>query len=80
MIGAYVNSESWVIMSAIEQQIRDKILSIGVPLDKWGVSINYGIKTGYNDAFIISAQKREGLIAADPKSADIIRPYIHRSL
>ena len=48
----------------------------GIPLSKWKISINYGIKTGFNDAFIITSEKREELISADPKSAEIIRPIL----
>ena len=32
--------------------------------------------TGFNDAFIISKEKKDDLIAADPKSAEIIRPIL----
>lgn len=42
----------------------------------WDISINYGIKTGYNDAFIISGAVKDELIAADPKSAELIRPIL----
>ncbi len=45
------SSESWVILSGIEQQIKEKIEKIGTPLKDWDIQINYGIKTGYNDAF-----------------------------
>ena len=38
--------------------------------------INYGIKTGYNTAFIIDSDTRAELIAQDPKSADIIKPVL----
>ena len=40
------------------------------------MQINYGIKTGFNEAFIIDGAKRAELIAADPKSAEIIRPIL----
>jgi hypothetical protein len=40
------------------------------------VSINYGIKTGYNEAFIISGARKDELIAADPRSAEIIKPIL----
>ena len=56
------NSESWVILSSIERQIKDKIEKVGKPLKDWDISINYGIKTGFNDAFIISGEKRKELI------------------
>ena len=65
-----------MILSEIEQRIKAKIEAIGTPLKEWDISINYGIKTGFNDAFIINGEKRAELIAQDPKSADIIRPIL----
>ena len=70
------NAESWVILSPIEQQIKQKIEAVGVPLKNWDIQINYGIKTGFNEAFIISDEKRKELIEQDPKSAEIIRPIL----
>jgi tRNA1(Val) A37 N6-methylase TrmN6 len=68
--------EPWVILSPIEQRIKWKIEEVGTPLKDWDVKINYGIKTGYNPAFIVDKAKRDELIAADPKSAEIIRPIL----
>ena len=70
------NINNWVILSDIEQRIKAKIEAIGIPLKEWDISINYGIKTGFNDAFIINGEKRAELIALDPKSAEIIRPIL----
>ena len=70
------NINNWVILSDIEQRIKAKIEAIGIPLKEWDISINYGIKTGFNDAFIINGEKRAELIAQDPKSAEIIRPIL----
>ena len=61
---AFTASESWVILSPIEESIRRKIEAVGTPLKDWDIQINYGIKTGYNDAFIISTQKRDEILAA----------------
>jgi len=69
-------NESWVILSEIEQRIKSKIESIGTPLKDWNIRINYGIKTGFNEAFIIDGAKRQELIAEDPKSVEIIRPIL----
>ena len=63
-------------MLPLEQGIRNKIIAKGVPLSEWNLSINYGIKTGFNDAFIITSEKKDELISEDPKSADIIRPIL----
>ncbi len=67
---------SWVILSPIEQKIKEKIEKIGTPLKDWDIKINYGIKTGYNEAFIIDAETKDKLIKQDPRSAEIIRPIL----
>ena len=41
-----------------------------------GYAINYGIKTGFNDAFIIDNQTKEALVAQDPRSEEIIKPVL----
>ncbi|MDR1219790.1 MAG: hypothetical protein LBK73_09310 [Treponema sp.] len=68
--------QSWVILSDIEQRIKTKIERIGKPLKDWDISINYGIKTGCNEAFIIGKEKRDELIEKDAKSVEIIRPIL----
>ena len=73
---AFAEGESWVVLSEIEQSIKRKIEAVGVPLKDWDVRINYGIKTGCNEAFIIDGATRDRLIAEDPKSAEIIRPIL----
>ena len=72
----YISSESWVILSDIEKQIKGKIEKIGTPLKDWDIQINYGLKTGLNDAFIINGEKRKELIEQDPRSEEIIQPIL----
>ena len=72
----YSIDEPWTILSPFEQSIKSKIEDLGVPLKDWNISINYGIKTGLNEAFIIDKKKRDELVSADPKSAEIIRPIL----
>ncbi|MDR1022737.1 MAG: Eco57I restriction-modification methylase domain-containing protein [Prevotellaceae bacterium] len=69
-------SNSWVILSPIEQQIKAKIEAVGTPLKDWDIHIYRGILTGYNEAFIIDGKKKDELISEDPKSAEIIRPLL----
>ena len=64
------------VLQNIEQRIKGKIEEVGIPLKDWNIQINYGIKTGLNEAFIISGTKKNELIAKDPKSAEIIRPIL----
>jgi type II restriction/modification system DNA methylase subunit YeeA len=72
----FLSGNSWVILSSIEKRIKEKIERVGVPLKDWDISINYGIKTGCNEAFIIDKAKRDEIIAKDQKSAEIIRPIL----
>jgi very-short-patch-repair endonuclease len=67
----------WQISDAATQRVFAKIKAAGVPLGEYvGGKIYYGIKTGLNEAFVIDAAKRAELIAADPKSAEIIKPWL----
>ena len=73
---SFTTCRSWTILSSLERSIRDKIECVGVPLKQWNLRINRGILTGLNDAFIISTEKKDELIAEDPRSAEIIRPIL----
>jgi tRNA1(Val) A37 N6-methylase TrmN6 len=70
------NEDSFVIIPTEQAAIKKRIEEIGTPLKEWDVSINFGIKTGYNKAFIIDSEKKDELIAKDPKSAEIIKPIL----
>lgn len=78
----FSSSESWSILSDIERSIKAKIEAIGTPLKDWDIQINYGIKTGYNDAFIIDSTKRNEILDAcqsndeRQRTAEIIRPIL----
>ncbi len=64
-----ISENSWVILSPIEQQIKEKIERIGTPLKDWDINIYRGVLTGYNEAFIIDGKTKDKLIEKDPKSA-----------
>ena len=71
-----------MILSSIEQSIKRKIEAVGTPLKNWDIQINYGIKTGFNDAFIISTEKRNEILdncssnEERQRTAELIRPLI----
>ena len=79
---AFTSSSSWVILSPIEQSIKRKIEAVGTPLKDWNIQINYGIKTGCNEAFIIDEARRAEILswcrsAAERKRTEqIIRPIL----
>ena len=68
--------EPWSILSPLGQSVMDKMQTKGTLLKDWDVKINRGILTGYNNAFIINSSDKEALIAADPNSAEIIKPVL----
>ena len=70
------NGAAWVINTPIEESIKNKIQAVGIPLSEWDININFGIKTGFNGAFIIPTTVKDELIRADSKSAEIIRPIL----
>ncbi len=78
----FSSSDSWVILSPIEQSIKRKIEAVGTPLKDWDIQINYGIKTGFNDAFIISIEKRNEILAnckdaeERQRTEELIRPIL----
>jgi type I restriction-modification system DNA methylase subunit len=69
-------ADGFVITAPEMAAIKKRIEEVGTPLREWDIAINYGIKTGYNQAFIIDGRKRAELIGADPKSAEIIKPIL----
>ncbi len=71
-----LSQESWIVLTPKEMIIKEKIERVGTPLKDWDVNINYGIKTGYNTAFIIDTQTKDQLVAQDPKSAEILKPIL----
>jgi hypothetical protein len=78
----FATSDSWTILSPIEQSIKRKIEAVGTPLRDWDVKINRGILTGCNDAFIIDSAKRTEILSncstdAERKlTAELIRPIL----
>ena len=61
-LSKFSGDDSWVILSDIEQSIKQKIESVGIPLKDWDLQINYGIKTGFNDAFVISSEQKNQIL------------------
>ena len=78
----FSSSDAWIILSPIEQSIKRKIEAVGTPLKDWNINIYRGVLTGYNDAFIISTEKRNEILAncqtedERQRTAELIRPIL----
>jgi hypothetical protein len=66
----------WSIQPYNDARKLEQMKLNGTELKDLPVNINYGIKTGFNEAFYIDEEKRQKLIAADPISAELIRPMV----
>ena len=73
----FIPDEPWIIRTTDEEDFFRKVKAAGVPLGRWkNIRINFGIKTGRNEAFVIDKKTRDRLIAEHNRSADIIAPII----
>ena len=76
------DSNSWAILSEIEKSIKSKVVAVGTPLKDWDIQINFGIKTGFNDAFIIDSQTKDEILSKCTsayervRTTEIIRPIL----
>lgn len=66
----------WIIGNEETGSLKHKIEQGSKLLKNFDVTINFGIKTGYNAAFIIDEETRNRLIAENPKCEVIIKPII----
>ena len=81
-VSSFRTDDTWSILSEIELSIKRKVEDAGVPLKDWDVEMYRGVLTGYNDAFIITSEKREEILshcandAERERTAEIIRPIL----
>jgi type I restriction-modification system DNA methylase subunit len=67
----------WSLVDERSQALLDKIRSVGVPLGEYVEGKIYrGVLTGLNEAFVIDSETRQRLIEEDPKSAELIKPFL----
>jgi len=67
----------WALVDESAQRLLAKIWSVGMPLSQYvNGRIYRGVLTGLNEAFVIDAETRERLIAENPKSEELIKPFL----
>lgn len=72
-----LTEDGWQLSAPEVRTLMNKLQAAGVTLGEYVNGKFYrGITTGLNEAFVIDEVKRTELIAADPKSAEIIKPYL----
>jgi len=72
-----LHGDSWTLTEDKHQTIFDKVRNLGIQLvDYPEVRIYRGLITGLGEAFVIGKSKRDSIVAQDPKSADLIKPFL----
>jgi hypothetical protein len=69
-------SGAWRFESDLLDTIRAKMALGRMTLKEAYGQPLYGIKTGLNRAFVLTREQRDALIKCDPRSADLLKPYL----
>jgi len=73
---ARLTGGSWQFEDDALARLRDKIVRGKKTLGEVYGAPLYGIKTGLNEAFVIDTPTRNAIVAADPKSAELLKPFL----
>ncbi|MBD2143614.1 Eco57I restriction-modification methylase domain-containing protein, partial [Anabaena sp. FACHB-1250] len=72
-----LQSDGWRLESSQILDLLTKLRNFGTPLEEYvNGQFYYGIKTGFNEAFVIDRETRDRLIAEHPSSAEVIKPLL----
>jgi hypothetical protein len=67
----------WSLETGGADELFEKMRAIGVPLAQYaGAYPLYGIKTGYNEAFLVDTPTRDRLVHKDPSSTHIFMKFL----
>ena len=70
------SEKEWIIGDAAAVRLKTMMEEGNKRLIEMEVKINYGIKTGLNEAFIINERTKDALLDADLKNAEIFKPIL----
>lgn len=72
-----LSDKGWSLAGGQAQALLAKLRAKGVPLGEYVQGKIYrGVLTGLNEAFVIDERTRNRLIAEDPRSAELIKPFL----
>jgi adenine-specific DNA-methyltransferase len=77
-----LSNNGWTLGDEKVLSLKEKIEKLGKPLKAWNVKIYFGIKTGYNEAFIIDTETRNRILAnckdeeERKRTEEIIKPVL----
>jgi hypothetical protein len=72
-----LEADSWRIESHAVFALLEKLRKAGTPLGEYVKGrFYYGIKTGFNEAFVVDRETRDRLIAEHPSSDEVLKPFL----
>jgi adenine-specific DNA-methyltransferase len=72
-----LDPRAWRIENQDVLRLLEKLKNSGTPLGKYvNGRFYYGIKTGFNQAFVINGETRDRLIREDPNCEEITKPFL----
>jgi len=77
VIQSSLSPKGWRFIGHKEQDLLGKISAAGTPLGEFVHRRFYrGVLTGLNEAFVVDRATRDRLIAEDPKSEEMLKPFL----
>jgi hypothetical protein len=72
-----LTESGWMLGDKRRDNLLKKMQSVGTPLEEYVMGAVYpGLETGISKAFVIHDQVRRELIEKEPKSEELIRPFV----
>ncbi len=72
-----LTASEWRIEDEEVHRLLERLMNVGTALGEFAEdSIYMGVKTGLNEAFVIDEAQRNELVAADPQSAELMKPWL----
>ena len=72
-----LKKDGWILEDPALIRIFERLMNQGTPLGEFVKGrIYYGVKTGFNEAFVIDEDKRQELIDEEPHCLELIKPWL----
>ena len=72
-----LKKDGWVLEDLVLVRLFERLMVQGTPLGEFAKGhLHMGVKTGFNEAFVIDQAKADELIGDDPRSGELIRPWL----
>ena len=72
-----LKKDGWILEDPALIRLFRRLMDQGKPLGEFAKGRIYrGVTTGLNEAFVINEAKRQDLIEEDPRSAELIKPWL----